>query len=507
MLAATSVHESRAPGRSATGSDSSKFCYHRNRGAQAVLRSSDRGEPPRPGPGRRSGLGVSRRSPHPFRTHREPLPPGPRDAPPRDRRGHARRDAGGLGEPGVLSARARGGRAAAHRRLHALHDGDLPGARRADRLDPLLHRPGQARLSIRLRARPGQRAHRRRRGAALPAPRRPVRALRGRARVRATGPLPRPSAPPVHRVELRMIAPALDLERLRGLPEDALDDTLRSFADAHGAEALPVLAARAWVSGVDGSGSRALWILFEGGFGSAALCSLIVNDAAGVLEVAGGGITKRRLEAELAALRSSQKLPWVECDPARALGLVAEALALHRAQGTAPPDAFARWSRLFDGADLPAPPALPAADPALVERSAALAELPEMAGWFLDPEAVQVDAVELLAARESRLVVSDQVKAEREDAIVGRVIARELGPEARRRWARRLAEMALVFDATERADTGGLARAAAAALADPDADVSRHPFARALTRRALEVAAEVASGRLRASDVSRKPGA
>src|SRR5436309_3277323 len=430
MLAATSVHESRAPGRSATGSDSSKFCYHRTRGAQAVLRSSDRGEPPRPGPGRRSGVGVSRRSPHPFRTHREPLPAGPRYAAPRNRRGHALRDAGGLGEPGVLPARARGGRAAAHRRLHALHDGDLPGARRADRLDPLLHRPGQARLSIRLRARPGQCAHRWRRRAA-----------------------------------------------------------------------------RAWVSGVDGSGSRALWILFEGGFGSAALCSLIVNDAAGVLEVAGGGITKRRLEAELAALRSSQKLPWVECDPARARGLVAEALALHRAQGTAPPDAFARWSRLFDGADLPAPPALPAADPALVERSAALAELPEMAGWFLDPEAVQADAVELLAARASRLVVSDQTKAEREDAIVGRVIARELGPEARRRWARRLAEMALVFDATERADTGGLARAAAAALADPDADVSRHPFARALTRRALEVAAEVASGRLRASDVSRKPGA
>src|SRR3989441_7025605 len=255
MLAATSVHESRAPGRSATGSDSSKFCYHRNRGAQAVVRSTEGGEPARPGPGRRSGLGISRRSPHPFRPHRDPLPPGPRDAPPRDRRGHARRDAGGLGEPGVLPARARGGRAAAHRRLHALHDGDLPGARRADRLDPLLHRPGQARLSLRLRARPGQRAHRRRRGAALPAPRGPVRALRGSARVRAKGPLPRPSAPPVLRVELRMIAPALDVERLRGLPEDALDDTLRSFADAHGAEALPALSLLA--SGAERSVRRA----------------------------------------------------------------------------------------------------------------------------------------------------------------------------------------------------------------------------------------------------------
>src|SRR2546422_3672477 len=41
--------------------------------------------------------------------------------------------------------------------------------------------------------------------------------------------------------------------------------------------------------------------------------------------------------------------PWVECDPARAVGLVAEVLALHAAEGTAPPEAFARWRRLFDG--------------------------------------------------------------------------------------------------------------------------------------------------------------
>src|SRR5207245_5878853 len=136
------------------------------------------------------------------------------------------------------------------------------------------------------------------------------------------------------------------------------------------------------------------------------------------------------VQADAAAVRSSRTRPWVERDPARAVGLVAEALAIHAAEGTAPPDGFARWRRLFDGAAAPAPPRLPAADPALVERSAALAEFPEMAGWFLDPEAVQVDAVELLAARESRLVVSDQIKAEREDAILGRVIARELGPEA-----------------------------------------------------------------------------
>jgi len=332
----------------------------------------------------------------------------------------------------------------------------------------------------------------------------------------------------------------------------AVDDTLRKFADGHGAAALPVLetltsertdrtvrraarvaiyrlaqrgvqpapraapkpvverrperAARAWLSGVDGSGSRAVWLLFDGAFGGQALCSLIVNDEAGVMDAAGGEITKKRLETELAALRASQKLPWVEVEPARALAVVGEAITLHRARGTAPPAAFARWERLFAPTEPVPPPAL-AADPALGERASSLLELPELAGWFLDPEAVQADALDLLQARESKLVVSDQIKAEREEVIVGRVVERELGSDARQRWARRLVDMAFIFRATDRPEPAALAEAAAAALADDAREARHQPFARALAQRGLDVAAGVALGRVSASDVSRKPSA
>ena len=332
----------------------------------------------------------------------------------------------------------------------------------------------------------------------------------------------------------------------------AVDDTLRAFADAHDAAALPVLealtserthrtlrraarvaiyrlaqrgvqaaprpaprpvverrperAVRAWLSGVDGSGSRAVWLLFEGAWAGQSLCSLIVNDEAGVLDAAGGEITKKRLEAELAGLRASQKLPWVEVEPALALAVVGEAVGLHRTRGTAPPAAFARWERLFTAGE-PAPlPAL-TADPALIERAFTLLELPEMAGWFLDPETVQADALDLLQARESQLVVSDQIKAEREEAIVTRVVERELGPDARRRWAHRLVAMAFIFRATDRPEQAALAEAGAAALADETREARHQPFARALSQRGIDVAAEVALGRVSAADVSRKPGA
>jgi hypothetical protein len=128
-----------------------------------------------------------------------------------------------------------------------------------------------------------------------------------------------------------------------------------------------------------------------------------------------------------------------------------------------------------------------------------------MAGWFLDPDSVQADALEVLQTRESRLVVSDQIKSEREDAILRRAMERSFTPEARARWAHRLSEMAWIFDATERPESARLARAASAAFADLERDVTQHPLGRAMTQRALELAGEVALGRVNAADVSRKP--
>jgi hypothetical protein len=285
-------------------------------------------------------------------------------------------------------------------------------------------------------------------------------------------------------------------------------------------------AVRAWLSGIDGSGSRAAWILFEGGLGGGLrLCSLILNDEAGVMDAAGGPIARKRLEAELRGLRESQKLPWVEVDGARACGLVSQALALHERLGTVPPPEFARWRKSFSGSSTvtslssfsshsrhaaqpsggyPSPSASEA-DAVLLERSGALLELPELGGWFLDPARVATEALALLQARESRLVVSDQIKAEREAAIIDGVIEAHFPAATRLRWAGRLREMADIFAMTGRAEEAALARTAATALADAARPAEAIPFVRALAARGLEMAAEVALGRARLDDVSRAP--
>jgi hypothetical protein len=297
---------------------------------------------------------------------------------------------------------------------------------------------------------------------------------------------------------------------------------------------------RAWLSGIDGSGSRAAWILFEGGLGGGLrLCSLILNDEAGIMDAAGGPIARKRLEAELRGLRESQKLPWVEVDGSRACALVAQALALHGRLGTVPPPEFARWRKAFSSSTVSSssssstvsglsdpssagaqrwPPHSPSGgqpssgqpvasgvDPAVLGRSASLLELPELGGWFLDPARVATEALALLQARESRLVVSDQIKAEREAAILDGVIEAHFPTAARLRWAGRLREMADIFGLTGRDEAATLAQQTAAALADVDRPAAAVPFVRALAARGLEMAAEVALGRARLDDVSRAP--
>ena len=283
-------------------------------------------------------------------------------------------------------------------------------------------------------------------------------------------------------------------------------------APARRAPARPV-PVRAWGSAFDGTGTRGLWLALRGPSGEWLLLSFLLSDEVGILDFQGGPVARKRLDSQVQALLEGGPLPWVELPPAVALGLVAEALGRHAETGAPPPGEFAPWLLALDLPEAPPrpwvyellDPEAAAADPGLLERSGELFDARELGGWFLDPGRVQAEAVELLQLKESRLVVPDQVKAERQAAVVDKVIEAEFTPEARRRFGRRLEEQAAVLARLGREPEARIALAVALALADPEREPRRNPWVRRFVERGLEVAGEVSLGRASAEEASRRP--
>ncbi len=269
----------------------------------------------------------------------------------------------------------------------------------------------------------------------------------------------------------------------------------------------------AWVSAVDGTGGRGLWLTLAGPYGERTLLAAMLSDETGLIDFSSGAIPKKRVEERLHAMRAESPLPWVAVPARWAWATLVAAAERASASGGTVPAELGQWiERLGTPAAEPAPiharlPAAAAGDPALLERSAALLALPELTGWFLDPASVSSESLEWLQARESRLVVSDQIKAERLAALVDGIIETRFDAPARHLWQGRLEDQAYVLLALGRATEAASAVAVARALADPGDDLRRIPFLRALVERSLEVAGEVATGRLSAEAASRAPRA
>lgn len=265
------------------------------------------------------------------------------------------------------------------------------------------------------------------------------------------------------------------------------------------------------MSAVDGSGARGVWLAIEGLYGERSLLAAVLGEEVGLLDFSATSLAKKHLDARLRALRAESPLPWVSAPPAWAWHALAAAAARTRAAGRPLPAELDRWiGRLAPPGDVRPPihgrvPAEALDDPDLLARSAELLARPELAGWFLDPASVASEALEWLQARESRLVLSDHLKVERVAALIDRVAEAHVDGTGRPRWQARLEEQAYVLLQLGQPTGATMAAAVARALGDEPLPAARIPFVRALVERSLEVAGEVASGRLSAEQASRAP--
>lgn len=253
----------------------------------------------------------------------------------------------------------------------------------------------------------------------------------------------------------------------------------------------------------DGVGTRAFWLLIRRSVGGAFALSGLLNDQVGLKECEIEETTRRRFDERLARLRAASDQAVVLLPPEYGQRLLGEALELNRASGlTVPADyqlfehANGRLALPFERAlvydELPAE-AVPRTPERLAETVSLLNE-PELRGWNFGFDAVVPFTHQRFQARQSQLVLSEQLKAEREERIVSEAVRTVVTEPLRRALQRRLEETAYVFLRTGRPRQAELALAAALQIGEGALTLS--PLLRAMMELNMELAGEAEAGRI-----------
>jgi hypothetical protein len=167
---------------------------------------------------------------------------------------------------------------------------------------------------------------------------------------------------------------------------------------------------------------------------------------------------------------------------------------------------YQHWGRPETAPDLESvlPALYPGEKPRLLEESQKLALDQLFHAWLPGPEEITPWLTKLQEVQESPLVLSDQQKQVRIDAVLEEATLALYPPETRPDWSRRLRIMAYYLHLAGREEDSRAARAAAANLADPNRGTltGENPLLKGLVQYSLRLAWEARQSR----DTSRSSG-
>ncbi len=262
----------------------------------------------------------------------------------------------------------------------------------------------------------------------------------------------------------------------------------------------------AWLSPIDGRGDRLVWIARPQREGGLAVLTAVLNEPAGLRDVALAELSRKTLRRMERDLRARHGLRMVAADAAYCDALLAEGFARARAAGTSGFGVYPTLRmRLFqtDPAPRDAPLAerviaLPEDATALVARGAALLDVPEFTTWRLERPAVAAYLDEIAAVRDSPIVLSRPQQEERVRAVIARALRELFSGAAGTAERRRVEEMAYYLFATDRRELADVALATARALGASTTGGEGIPFFEELTRRSFAALLEEDAARARA---------
>ncbi len=255
---------------------------------------------------------------------------------------------------------------------------------------------------------------------------------------------------------------------------------------------------QALVSHIDGAGGRLIWIVMERPLGALSLVALRITDTEGIKECTDVNLGNKRLKQELERIRKMGNLTVVEVPVTYGQLLVREAYHMNLKAGVEPPLEYRKWQKAVEEGEISGTSPViyrelreeeVRLNPALLEESSQLLGLPEFSSWFFDLDSVATYALELLEARQSRIILSDWVRQERKARIIGKAVEGLFSGDYPGLFKRRLEEMAYILWKTDRREEAKKALTAALALGeDGNQSLREHPLISAMVLRSLNLA-------------------
>ncbi len=255
--------------------------------------------------------------------------------------------------------------------------------------------------------------------------------------------------------------------------------------------------ARAYVTSVDGRGSRLVWVVWRAPSGGSRLLQAVVDDTTGIREAEVATVTRKGFREYVEQMQSSQTVILEQVPVERASAILAGAAHEVISDGRELPAGFRTWATVAGVEPGPAgPPDIyehlaateVGADEALIDASMTLLREPHFQSWALEGAAIDAAAEEIHQAETSTLMISDEQRRARMQDAISDAVSKSFDDPARKRYRGRLEIMAGMLWDRGQHEEARQALAAAIGLTEIDDLFQGHAFARAVAHRGVWLA-------------------
>ena len=270
-------------------------------------------------------------------------------------------------------------------------------------------------------------------------------------------------------------------------------------------EAMTLDDPRAYVTSIDGSGSRLVWIVWRSPSGGSRVLQAVLDDTIGIREAEVAAVRRSGFREYIEQMQSNPAVLLDQVEMPRVLELLAAAARLNREVGAEIPEAYEDWLQLLgDGAgaasgseaDTTRRPriynALDAdqvrSETGLIDEAMKLLREPHFQSWAMEGEAIDAAAEAVLQAETSTLLVSDEQRRERVQDAIKDAVQVSFDDATRQRYRARLEAMADVLWSRGDEKAARQALAAAIGLTEVGDLFHGHAMARALVHRGVWLA-------------------